>query len=293
MTTEFLSHIDMLAEGSSLLAKGSEPSMASAESNTGNCSVHSNNSDDWHAHSRDIVGVATGIMPTQETYEQLQTAYDYLNTALIEKFLQNRLLHCLITLQRHRGTYGYFAPKRFGRKDGQRTDEMALNPEHFVDGTQEILSTLAHEMVHMWQHHFGKPGRGRYHNSEWAAKMRHIGLHPSDTGKEGGKQTGDCVSHYVVADGPFARTVKKLLDSGFEITWAEVKATELSSSGDGAGQDGAGGSLSGKRTKYKCPQCDLNAWAKAGAELLCGKDNMTMEPANKAAGNQHGRHRDN
>jgi hypothetical protein len=281
MTAEFASPVGMLAEGSSVLAKGSEPSTISAETNSDNCSVHSNNSDDWNVHSSDVVDVDAGVVPTQETYEQLQTAYDYLKKDPIEKILEDRLPNCLITLQRHKGTYGYFAPDRFGHKDGHRTDEIALNPQHFRDGTEEILSTLAHEMIHLWQHHFGKPGRGRYHNSEWAAKMRHVGLYPSDTGKEGGKQTGDSMSHYIVADGPFARAVQKLLASGFEITWTEVKPKEPRlPDGDGTESDGDRGSLSGKRTKYTCPQCDLNAWARAGAELLCGKDRTKMEPAN-------------
>jgi hypothetical protein len=51
-----------------------------------------------------------------------------------------------------------------------------------------VLSTLVHEQAHLWQHHFGKPGRGRYHNREWAAKMVEIGLIPSATGEPGGKQ---------------------------------------------------------------------------------------------------------
>ncbi len=33
--------------------------------------------------------------------------------------------------------------------------------------------------------------------------MKAIGLHPSSTGKEGGEETGDRVSHYILPDGPF------------------------------------------------------------------------------------------
>ena len=59
------------------------------------------------------------------------------------------------------------------------TDEIALNPAHFASRpTAGTLSTLAHEMAHLWQHHFGTPSRTGYHNKEWAAKMREIGLIP-------------------------------------------------------------------------------------------------------------------
>jgi hypothetical protein len=36
-------------------------------------------------------------------------------------------------------------------------------------------------MVHLWQHHHGKPSRTGYHNKEWATMMKAVGLIPSDT----------------------------------------------------------------------------------------------------------------
>jgi hypothetical protein len=109
------------------------------------------------------------IMPTQETYAQLQQAYEWFN----DRLFQGALPNCLITLQRHKGTYGYFSADRFSRRDGSHTDEIALNPEHFRHrGVTNILSTLAHEIVHLWQHHYGKPGRGRYHNHHRASSQR-------------------------------------------------------------------------------------------------------------------------
>jgi predicted SprT family Zn-dependent metalloprotease len=55
-------------------------------------------------------------------------------------------------------------------------DEIALNPRTFIDRTdREIVSTLVREMVHLWQFHFGKPGRRGYHNKQWATKMEEIG----------------------------------------------------------------------------------------------------------------------
>ena len=56
----------------------------------------------------------------------------------------------LITMQRHKGAYGYFHSNRFGRHDSpdQTTDEIALNPAGFSHRTPtEILSTLVHEIV--------------------------------------------------------------------------------------------------------------------------------------------------
>ena len=110
--------------------------------------------------------------------------------------------------------------------------------------------------------------------------MEAVGLIPSDTGKEGGKRTGDAVSHYIKPGGPFARAVEQLLAGGFEITWTEVAANRGSLAGtDGSEEAGGPASLSGKRTKYTCPHpgC-LNAWAKPGASLLCGTHGEKMQP---------------
>jgi predicted SprT family Zn-dependent metalloprotease len=84
-------------------------------------------------------------------------------------------------MQRRNGSYGHFCGERFETRDGQEiTDEISINPRHLrTRPVVDSLSTLGHEMVHLEQFHFGKPGRGRYHNKEWAAWMDRIGLIPS------------------------------------------------------------------------------------------------------------------
>lgn len=216
------------------------------------------------------------LRPTKETYDQLQQAYEHLNRNLFQGALPN----CLITLQRRKRSYGYFAADRFGRTDGSVTDEIALNPSHFRSRpVAEVLATLGHEMVHLWQHHHGQPGRGRYHNKEWAAQMKAIGLQPTDTGEEGGKETGDSVHHYILPGGRFERAVKKLTDRGYTITWTEAPQPAASGDEGSAGTEGREQSKSGKRIKYTCPRCDLKAWAKHEAKLVCGEHMERMEPA--------------
>ena len=150
------------------------------------------------------------MTPTQKTYGTLDDAYRFFN----ERLFDGQLPACLITMQRSRKAYGYFAGSRFGSRDGSEiTDEIALNPMHFRERTTEqSLSTLVHEMTDpREQHHFGKPSRGGYHNKQWASMMRAIGLVASDTGAPGGKETGQRISHYIEPDGKFATTCAELL----------------------------------------------------------------------------------
>jgi len=102
--------------------------------------------------------------PTEQAYRELQEAYDCFNAELFGGVLPP----CLITFQRKNRTYGYFSGGRWQQRGGAAlTDEIALNPTHFEDRSlEEVLSTLAHEMAHLWQHHCGTPSRKAYHNTQ-------------------------------------------------------------------------------------------------------------------------------
>jgi predicted SprT family Zn-dependent metalloprotease len=192
--------------------------------------------------------------PTELVYENFSYAYDFYN----EKLFDDRLPACLITLQRKNGAYGYFSGDRFHSRDGKQiTDEIALNPSHFRDRPiTEILSTLVHEMVHLEQFHFGKPSRNGYHNSEWASLMKAVGLIPSDTGHPGGKETGQRVSHHVEQGGPFEIATNELTEDCFDFHFVEKINPNAKKK-------------AASRTKYSCPSCGLNAWAKPGVSLIC------------------------
>jgi hypothetical protein len=103
--------------------------------------------------------IMLAINPTAATYNALNHAFDVFNVRLFD----GELPSCLVTLQRKSKAYGYFAGGRFGSRDGSEiTDEIALNPSAFRERSdRQSLSTLAHEMAHLWQHHFGKVSRGR------------------------------------------------------------------------------------------------------------------------------------
>jgi predicted SprT family Zn-dependent metalloprotease len=198
---------------------------------------------------------ATETLTTAQ-YRAFQEAYDFFNAELFG----GALPHVLVTLQRHAKARGYFAPERFrGRIEDAAAHELAMNPDSFTGRTdEEILSTLAHEMAHVWQQSHGTPPRRSYHDRQWAAKMKEIGLQPTTTGAPGGKETGQSVTHYIVAGGAYARAYAKLKAKGIRLDWQsapegkEAKAKKAS------------------KTKFTCPDCGQNAWAKPDALLICG-----------------------
>jgi SprT-like family len=111
---------------------------------------------------------------TPVEYGGLQEAYDHFNRELFD----GQLPDVFITYQRKANSYGYFSADRFsGRVDRAGRHELALNPDGFVgESDKEICSTLVHEQCHVWQQAHGTPSKRGYHNKEWAAKMKLVGL---------------------------------------------------------------------------------------------------------------------
>lgn len=157
--------------------------------------------------------------PTPAFYAALQRAYEHFNARLFD----GALPHCLLTVQRERGTWGFFSAARWAHNPSGRTlHEIALNPACFTHRSMlELFQTLVHEMVHLWQHEYGRPGRGHYHNAEWADKMESIGLMPSDTGRPGGRRTGQRMHDYPLRGGRFEAAARELMEAGFQLPWLD------------------------------------------------------------------------
>lgn len=206
---------------------------------------------------------------TVTAYATFEHAYQWLSERLFLDVLGQPLPRCLLTFQRRRAAYGYFCRDRFAHRhdESRRVDEIALNPDLFPGRSdQDILSTLAHEGVHLYQRWHGRPGRRGYHNRQWAQMMQAIGLMPSTTGSPGGQTTGEYVSHYIVPGGAFAQTVDALLATGFGFQWQSATPSVHRTQPGEAWYRPRWRS----KTPFACPSCHQKAWAKPTATLVCG-----------------------
>jgi hypothetical protein len=89
--------------------------------------------------------------------------------------------------------------------------------------------------------------------------MREVGLQPSSTGEIGGKETGQTVSHYIIPGGRYEKAYAALAGQGFALHWQSVPV------------DKQARAKKSSKTKFTCPDCGQNAWAKPGALLICGE----------------------
>ena len=87
--------------------------------------------------------------------------------------------------------------------------------------------------------------------------MKEIGLQPTTTGEPGGKETGQSVTHDIIPGGLYAQAYSKLKAQGFELHWQSVPGQQAKAK-------------AASKTKFTCPTCGQNAWAKPAAALICG-----------------------
>ena len=213
--------------------------------------------------------------PTMIQYSEFDKAYDYLNGALFG----GELPKVLVTFSRKPRMLGYYSPDRWERTNNPEdlAGEISFNPDSFESRTaKDVLSTLAHEMTHAWQHHFGNPSRAGYHNVQWGTKMESIGLMPSNTGQPGGGKTGQQMTHYIIEEGPFAEAATDLLALGWGIQYVDRAGRFATAPGPTPVKGTPKGKAAPTRAKFVCPGCKAAAWGRPGLNLLCGDCQVAM-----------------
>lgn len=226
---------------------------------------------------------AVKLTPTEEQFSALTGAFKYFN----ERMFDNKLPHCILNFSRKKNTHGFLAPSRWRRIDSQDEyiHEISLTPYTFYREPRLVFSTLVHEMVHLWQWKFGSPSRNGYHNKEWAEKMEEVGLIPSETGKEGGKKTGQSMTHYIEESGLYDRLFDKIPSSlllpftSFEgdmikamidANANKVNSTKIGKIDPKIEKRNRLISSGRKKTKYTCTACKVNVWGKPKLKIICG-----------------------
>lgn len=206
-------------------------------------------------------------------YKMVELAFQALN----RQFFGGTLPETLLTFHRHHGAYGYYRHEAFqdrGLSDNKiKVSEIALNPDTFANRTDDqIIATLCHEMVHAKQYQDETTSRIGYHNRDFSERMERCGLITSHNGQEGGKRTGQHMTHYIKPGGAFEVFMGKLKNEGIEITWQST-TPEL----DGGSTTAIKKAASPKnKIKYTCP-CGNNVWGKPGLTIECGECNQKYE----------------
>ena len=191
-------------------------------------------------------------------YDVWDDAFTFFNYTLFD----GQLPDVGFTVETRKGARAFFHANQFTMKDnGDKLHKIAMNPDSFDRTDEKSMSTLVHEMVHLWQVVHGLPGRGAYHNAEWASKMLELGLPPQST-TTGSRGTGDRVTHDIEPGGAFGLAFDEWSQRGLSIGWQGKQKD--------AAQLAAAKSKRKSKTKYTCPGCRDNMWGKPNMYVICG-----------------------
>ena len=157
------------------------------------------------------------VTPTEDLWGNLQIVFNYLNDSLFD----SQLPDCILNFATHRGSKGYFTPKRWVKtqqvEEVETSHEISLNPMLLNEPKDIALSWLCRQMVHLWQAEYGirHCGHQRYYNREFNDEMLRLGLPCSDDGTPQGKKTGFRQEHWIEEDGLFAKTIEAMPEDIF------------------------------------------------------------------------------
>jgi predicted SprT family Zn-dependent metalloprotease len=206
------------------------------------------------------------LAPTEAQFKAYQAMFDYFNKALFE----GKLPACLLNLSRANKSLGFFAPNRW--KDANVAEdadvstmhEISLNPDHMSRGHKDGAGTLVHEMCHLERQITGKKPALPYHDKQWAEMMLKVGLTPYSIDKPG-KMVGNKVTHNIDAGGRFEKAFDAM-PKEFLLPFSHVSLPDKNKA-----------SKTASKTKYTCPECETNAWAKPETNLMCGDCECKMK----------------
>ena len=112
-------------------------------------------------------------MNLAEIYSELERVYSAIN----KKYYDDKLPLAIITIQSKKvvsgDAYGWASKNRWIDINGKRYYELNITAEYLNLDKYDIISTLAHEMVHIycWENDIKDTSRGnRYHNKRFKAE---------------------------------------------------------------------------------------------------------------------------
>ena len=98
---------------------------------------------------------------------------------VLEEEFKLEIEELAVTIERLPGhALGHFRPGHngFGLRGEIALDEWHVRSHANPELWHDVIGTLLHEMLHVWQQSHGKPGKGNYHNKEFRDKAAALGL---------------------------------------------------------------------------------------------------------------------
>ena len=208
-----------------------------------------------------------GVVTIQSAIDELQRMFKLLNAT----YFNNELERPVITIHTDHtgGAYGWISVNKvWSSKDEQWFREINLCAEHMNRPVELVITTLQHEMCHLWNIQQGVQDcsrKGQYHNVHFKEVAEARGLIVMQHHTKG---------YCITEPGPaFTELVHRHCRAGC------FKLERIKTYRDGTpritkpGDDGSEKTITRTKQSYKkftCPDCGQVARAAAAAQLDCG-----------------------
>lgn len=166
----------------------------------------------------------------------------------------------------------------FDKSNGDKIQYLGINPRYLAQGNEYVLSTLCHELCHIYENALIHIPRGGYHDKAWADLMKDCGLEPVYLNK-----SKTSVNEKIIEGGEFEAFVKDFTDEyGDYFNVVEYSQTvaqgykdknpdsdaDLSDAPTADNADKPIKVYNRNKIKYEC-SCGNKVWGKAGLHLHC------------------------
>lgn len=194
----------------------------------------------------------------------LESAFDVFNKV----YFENSLPKVVITIQSNPKNFGYITVHKVWKDTEDSYHEINIGAEYLSRPIENVLSTLMHEMVHLYcmvNDIKDTSNGGRYHNKRFKAEAEKRNLKI---------EYAQYIGYSVTS--PTERLIEVIRENGLctDINHFRTTGSSLVVPPAGGEDKGtAGGSVGKKKTstrKYVCQHCGISVRATKDVNIICG-----------------------
>ena len=252
-------------------------------SNSNNSDNSNSNSNGDNSNSEHIVNAITNAY-TVKLYSKFQYAIKAIEQAFfipngLEQFpdlvlsINSSMKSCVMAFVRPNSLYDTDSKKMIL--------ELAINPKTLNLGLTEIMSTLTHELCHIYECSYIHIPRGGYHTKDWHNLMIQCGLDPIYMNK-----SKTSVNEKIIKNGVFTEFIEafeKHNKNFFTLVTFDPSKQERPVTPEGTPRadnyDKPVKVYNRAKICFTCPTCGAKCWGKPTLSVMCGECHEIMQPA--------------
>ncbi len=199
----------------------------------------------------------------------LENSFQILNKVYFDSALPS----VIITIQSCKKAYGYITTRKIWKRATEQYYEINITAEYLARPIEEVLSTLLHEMVHLYcmvNNINDTSKNGTYHNKRFKeeAEKRDLKI--------------EYVNYYgYTKTSPTEKLIEVIHEYGLNQSIEYYRQSEsfISTGNDddkGTGEDGISVKRKSSTRKYICPSCKVSVRATKNLYIICGTCMVTM-----------------